>query len=98
MAQPESMLDVEVVFALPGHCWRWRGQVPEGACVSDAVRVSGFAEAHPDVPWQQSVGVFGAVVDPSSALEQGDRIEIYRPLVCAPMEARRRRAQAQLKR
>jgi hypothetical protein len=98
VAAPEPLLAVEVVFARPGLCWRWRGQLPTGARVRDAVLASGFVEAHPEVPWQQSVGVFAATVDPDHELEQGDRVEIYRPLVCDPMEARRRRAQAQLRR
>lgn len=98
MASPEPALSIEVVFARPGACWRWRGKLPAGARVRDAVLASGFVEAHPDFPWQQSVGVFGATVDPDSELEHGDRVEIYRPLVCDPMEARRRRAQAQLRR
>lgn len=98
MASPDRSLQVEVVFAQPNHCWRWRGLLPEGARVRDAILASGFAEAHPDTAWQQCVGIFGALAEPDSALEQGDRVEIYRALVCEPMEARRRRAAAQVKR
>jgi putative ubiquitin-RnfH superfamily antitoxin RatB of RatAB toxin-antitoxin module len=37
------------------------------------------------------LGVFGKLKDLNYILNQGDRIEIYRPLIANPMDARRRR-------
>ena len=38
------------------------------------------------------VGVFGESVGRELKLREGDRVEIYRPLLIDPKEARRRRA------
>jgi len=37
------------------------------------------------------VGIFGRRVELDAPLRDGDRVEIYRPLVADPREARRRR-------
>lgn len=41
-----------------------------------------------------AVGVWGEVADRARPLRTGDRVEIYRPLIQDPREARRRAAQA----
>ncbi|HVP86672.1 MAG TPA: RnfH family protein, partial [Casimicrobiaceae bacterium] len=38
------------------------------------------------------VGIFGRRVERGRILSDGDRVEIYRPLVAEPRDARRRRA------
>jgi hypothetical protein len=38
------------------------------------------------------VGIFGKAVKLSQVLKSGDRVEIYRPLLNDPKEARRRKA------
>ena len=38
------------------------------------------------------LGIFAKKVAADRVLEEGDRVEIYRPLTLDPMEARRRRA------
>ena len=47
----------------------------------------------PQRPWQAGVGVFGRAVRPDTALNDGDRLEIYRGLTFDPKESRRRRAE-----
>jgi putative ubiquitin-RnfH superfamily antitoxin RatB of RatAB toxin-antitoxin module len=44
-------------------------------------------EVNPD-----SIGVFGKKVPPEQPLLNGDRVEIYRPLIADPKESRRQRA------
>ena len=44
------------------------------------------------VPDPSRLGIFAKKVAPERPLEAGDRVEIYRPLILDPMEARRRRA------
>jgi hypothetical protein len=39
------------------------------------------------------VGIYGKLTKLSQALEDGDRVEIYRPLIADPKEARKRRAE-----
>jgi uncharacterized protein len=60
--------------------------LPEGSTVADALTASGL-EAAPG-----RVGVYGKVVPPGTILRQGDRVEIYRPLLADPKELRRARA------
>lgn len=39
-----------------------------------------------------ALGVWGKLVEPSNIVQEGDRIEIYRPLPVDPREARRQHA------
>lgn len=90
-------LDVEVVCALPDRQWCVPVRLPPGATVADAVAeaASGLAE-EPGVPDLSccAVGVWGEVADRKRPLSSGDRVEIYRPLIVDPREARRRAAEA----
>ena len=86
-------MHVEVVYALPEAQHRVHLELETGATVRvalDAVRrIPPFAGLDLDaVP----VGVFGRRVSRDSMLSPGDRVEIYRPLLVDPKEARRRRA------
>ena len=62
-----------------------------GALVRDALRASGMPA---DL---SAVGVFGKRVAPDARLADGDRVEIYRPLLLDPKERRRERARKKLK-
>ncbi len=67
--------------------------VASDARVIDAVQQSGILSHFPEIDMENLVvGIFGSKVRPQSALNQGDRVEIYRPLQANPMEARKRRA------
>jgi hypothetical protein len=57
----------------------------DGATVRDAVERSGILQQFPEIDMEhQKVGVFGKVVALDSKLEDGDRVEIYRPLIADP--------------
>lgn len=87
------MLTVEVVYALPDRQSLLRLQVPSGASVAEAVRRSGILARHPEVdPAVNGVGIFGRLVAPDHELRDGDRIELYRPLLADPKDVRKRRA------
>jgi hypothetical protein len=52
-----------------------------------------MAALHPDIDVATvPVGIFGRRVERDRILTDGDRVEIYRPLVADAKEARRRRA------
>ena len=86
-------MKVEVVYALPDVQHSLVLDLPAGATVADAV-----TEAEQDLlfcrfPLRTSaVGVWGEVVTHDRTLKEGDRLEIYRPLVADPKDARRARA------
>jgi putative ubiquitin-RnfH superfamily antitoxin RatB of RatAB toxin-antitoxin module len=82
---------VEVACALADRQWLLPLELPPGASVRDAIDASGIiAAARLVAPLQ--VGVFGRRCALETALADGDRVEIYRPLSFDPMESRRRRA------
>lgn len=93
MSRAGDDLDIEVAYALPDQQFVIALTLPAGATVADALAavaaLAPFAELDLDaVP----VGVFGDRVPRERLLEDRDRVEIYRPLVTDPREARRRRA------
>lgn len=86
-------LRVEVVYARVGHQEVVYLVLPPGATLRDAVDASGLLARHPEIdPESQPFGVFGERAAADTVLEDGDRIEIYRPLLGDPKQARRKRA------
>jgi len=63
--------------------------------VQQAIEASGILQQFPEIDLAiNKIGVFGKLTQPDSELVEGDRVEIYRPLIADPKEARRRRAKA----
>lgn len=86
---------VEVAYARPDKQQIVEVIVPEGTSALEAVRISGITGVFPEVePDSISMGVFGKVIkDPGShTLQDGDRVELYRPLKIDPKQARLNRA------
>lgn len=81
---------VQLVRAWPGRCETTEVEVPEGVCVGDALRATGWRCEPPFV----GLAIFGQLADASTRLQDGDRVELLRPLQLDPKEARRRRAEA----
>ena len=70
-------------------------QLPEGACVADALQASGLAARHPGLDMASlRLGIWGALCECDAVLREGDRVELYRPLRVDPMQARRERSKA----
>lgn len=89
----ENRITVEVVFARPGEQALEQLQMPAGSTIEAAIRQSGFLERFPEIDLATNkIGIFGKASAPSVELRDGDRIEIYRPLIADPKEARKRRA------
>lgn len=87
-------MKIEVVRAWPGRFERVELELPEGALVGDAVRESGMAQGHDVDGGTRGVAVFGVVRSLQDPLHDGDRVELLRPLLIDPKQARRRRAKA----
>ena len=79
-----SSIRVEVVAAWPKRAEIIEVDLPAGSRVRDALRAAGIKA--------DAVGVFGKRVDLNAPLNNGDRVEIYRPLAIDPKERRRKRA------
>lgn len=66
-------------------------EVPEGATIRDAIAASGILNKFPEIDLEtQKVGIFGKLSDIDSALDDGDRVEIYRPITADPETVERR--------
>jgi putative ubiquitin-RnfH superfamily antitoxin RatB of RatAB toxin-antitoxin module len=86
---------VEVVYALADKQKLLRLSLPYGTTVRQAAEQSGMAAHFPDLDLSTSpLGIFGkAVAKPQErVLEDGERVEIYRPLIADPKEVRKQRA------
>lgn len=69
-----------------------RMEVPDDSSVEEAIRHSGILQRCPEIDLsRQKVGIFGKLVKLDAPLKEGDRIEIYRPIIADPKTVRRRR-------
>jgi len=80
-----ASIRIEVVYARRGSTDAVTLELPEGATVREALQAAGLRQA-------AAFGIFGRRADADTPLADGDRVEIYRPLVLDPKERRRERA------
>ena len=83
-----AAMRVEVVYATRGTLAAVAVELPAGATVRDALVAARMKEQG------AALGIFGRRVAPETPLADGDRVEIYRPLLADAKEQRRRRAKA----
>ena len=89
---------IEVAYATPQKQLILECEVESGTTVRDAVRRSGIDQHFSQLDLENcDLGVFGKTVTADYELTDGDRIEIYRPLIADPKEIRRQRAAQGLK-
>lgn len=87
-------LNVQVIYALANKQRLIDLKVVVGCTVIEAVEQSRIAEQFPEIDLATvKLGVFAKVVKKDLVLEGGERIEIYRPLIANPKEARKKRAE-----
>ncbi len=87
-------LHVEVAYALPERQFLQKLRVPPGTSVEQAISASGVLLQFPQLDLASSkVGIWNRVVKLEQPLVEGDRIEIYRPLIADPKEVRKQRAE-----
>jgi uncharacterized protein len=96
MMSQDELIDVAVVYGLPERQWLVSLRVPKGTRVGEAIDRSGLAGQLPEVDLGAlPVGIFGRPSTREAELRNGDRVELYRPLLCDPKETRRKRAEAE---
>lgn len=89
----ESDITVQVCYATPERQVLKEVTLPVGSTVAAAIELSGMLDQFPDIDLDTNdVGVFSERRKLTDVLQDGDRVEIYRPLIADPREARRRRA------
>lgn len=87
-------IDITVAYAKPDSQVEIPLSVEENCTVALAIRRSGILEQFPEIELgSATVGIYSRKVALDALLSAGDRIEIYRPLLIDPKQARRLRAQ-----
>jgi len=95
MANATATIAIEVIYALPQEQILWSTRVSEGSSIRAGIQASGILNHYPELDLDTlNVGVFGKAASLQAALREGDRIEIYRPLIADPKEVRKQRAAA----
>lgn len=66
-------------------------EVPEGSNALQAIELSGILKRIEieDVT-KHKIGIYGKTIKPTQVLQEGDRVEIYRPIIADPKKVPRR--------
>lgn len=89
-----DLLNVEVAYALPERQTVLCIRVAPGTSVLAAIEQSGIVQKHPEIDLSvNKFGIYSRPVKGSEPVQDGDRIEIYRPLIADPKEMRKKRAE-----
>ena len=84
-------MKIKIVYALPARQTVLEVEVADGATVKDALDKSGILRQFPDINLEtQKVGIFGKATTLDAIVEEGARIEIYRPITADPKTVKRR--------
>jgi uncharacterized protein len=95
MTDVVKRISVEVMHATLREVWSVRVQLPmDQTRVADAIKLAVLSPTWPNVEIDaEQLAVFGQSVQLNTILHDGDRIEILRPLLIDPMDARRGRVE-----
>ena len=86
-------INVEVAYAMPEKQIIRAVNVDAGTTIGAAIVQSGIMMDFSDLELEDAkVGIFGKAAVMTTVLSDGDRVEIYRPLIADPKEVRRKRA------
>lgn len=88
-----EQFDVEVVYAKSSEQTILAVTAESGMTVMQAIQRSGITDQFPEIDLESAkFGIFGKAAKGDTELHPGDRVEIYRPLIADPKEARKKRA------
>jgi len=96
-----DLITVEVAYARPDKQKIIELLVEPGTTAFQAAERSGIVKVFPEINLEEAkMGLFGQALGTKGLkppkeheLQPGDRVEIYRPLIADPKEARRKRAE-----
>lgn len=87
-----------MVYATRDRQYLWTVELASEATIADALAAARRVANLDTVPWDDApVGVFGELRERTDIPQEGDRIELYRPLASDPRQRRRERVQRQRK-
>ena len=89
-------INVSVVYATPEKQWLYETTVARGTSAQELIEYAEFMTSIPALGEKEIsnlvIGVYSDKVELDYLLEEGDRVEIYRPLRADPKEVRRQLA------
>ena len=78
-------MKIGIAYALPHRQTWFDVEVPDGTTIQEAINRSGILKQFPDINLEtQKVGIYGKLSKLDAVLNDGDRVEIYRPITCDP--------------
>jgi uncharacterized protein len=88
-----DLIEIEVAYVLPETQTVVVLQVPVGTTLREAITRAGIGAPPARGDWDAiAVGIWGRRAPLATVLHEHDRVEIYRPLIADPKQARRKRA------
>ncbi|CEO40185.1 hypothetical protein UA38_06565 [Photobacterium kishitanii] len=94
MHSDQPLIHVEVVYALPNVQRVLKLAVVAATPIQAIIEQSGILTMYPEIDLKTNkVGIYSRNVKLDATARDGDRIEIYRPLIADPREIRRKRAE-----
>lgn len=94
MHSDQPLIHVEVVYALPNVQRVLKLAVVAETPIRAIIEQSGILTMYPEIDLNTNkVGIYSRNVKLDATARDGDRIEIYRPLIADPREIRRKRAE-----
>lgn len=92
--QSQQQIQIEVAYATPDKQQIIPLRVREGMTVEECIAQSNIVRYFPEINLdEQKVGIWSKAVKLDHVPRDGDRIEIYRPLIADPKAIRRKRAE-----
>lgn len=86
----EKTIKVEVVYATPARQHVERVTVPIGSTAREVIEKSDLLSRFVDIDLSENkVGIYSRLIELGAVVEDGDRLEIYRPLKADPKVVRR---------
>lgn len=87
-----QMVKVEVVFAREQAQALLQVEGSAGLTAGEAIERSGILGRFPEIDLGvNKIGIYGKLAKLDQTLEEGDRVEIYPPLIADPKQARKNR-------
>jgi hypothetical protein len=90
----DKQITVEIVYGTPDKQSLLKVVIEQGDTVEHAIQYSGILKRFPEIDLASNkVGIWNRTCKLSAQPREGDRVEIYRPLIADPKEVRRLRAE-----
>lgn len=93
-----TQIEVEVAYAYPDKYFLKKIRLDSPTSIQSVIVQSGVLEKYTEIDLRENkIGIFSRPAKLTDLVENGDRIEIYRPLIADPKAIRRQRAEQQKK-